>query len=54
MIRKQSTGPAFDQVSIRLTEAAHHNMNQKFCLLFKKTLIFDWLSMSILYAAFTY
>ena len=43
MIRKQSTDPAFDQVSIRLSEAAHHNMNQKYCLLFKKNfrLAFD-------------
>ena len=36
MIRKQSTDPASDQVSIRLSEAADHNMNQKYCLLFKK------------------
>ena len=30
MIRKQSLDPVFDQVNIRLLDAAHRNMNQKY------------------------
>ena len=30
MIRKQSTDPVFGQVSVRLSDAAHRNMNQKY------------------------
>ena len=53
MIRKQSTDPVFDQVYIRLSDAAHLNMNQQYAL-FKKTPISDVLLMLILYAAFTF
>ena len=44
MIRKQSTDPIFDQVSVTLWDDAHRNMNQKY-VFFKKTLISDGLSM---------
>ena len=30
MIKKQSTDPVFDQVSVCLLAAAHGNMNQKY------------------------
>ena len=34
MIRKQSTtNPGSDQVSVRLSDAAHRNMNQKYIFL---------------------
>ena len=49
MIRKQSTDPVFDQVSVCLSGAAHRNMNQKYIFL-KKTLISDGLSILISYA----
>ena len=41
MIRKQSVDPVFDQVSVRLSDAAHRNMNQKY-VFFKKTLGFRY------------
>ena len=44
MIRKQSTDPVFDQISVCLSGAAHRNMNQKICH-FLKALISDGLSM---------
>ena len=50
MIRKQSTDPVFDQVSVCLSDAAHRNTNQKYVFLLKKTLIFDGLSMLMSYA----
>ena len=53
MIRKQSTDPVFDQVSVSLLDTAHSNMKQKF-VFFKKALISDRLSMSIVYTAFTF
>ena len=52
--RKQSTDPVFDQVSIRLLDAAHCKMNQKHVFFFKKALFSDGLSMLILCAAFTF
>ena len=45
-VRKQSTDPVFDQVSVRLSDATHRNMNQKDVFL-KKTLISDGLVMLI-------
>ena len=45
MIRKQSLSPVFDQVSIRLSDAAHRNMNQKYVFFFflkKKQTNFRW------------
>ena len=53
MIRKQSTDPVFDEVSVRTLDAAHRNMNQKY-VFFKKTLISNGLSMLISYAAFIF
>ena len=53
MIRKQSTDPVFGQVSVRLSDAAHRNMNQKYAF-FKKNAIFQWASMLMSYAAFTF
>ena len=44
MIRKQSTDPVFDQISVCLSGAAHRNMNQKICH-FLKALISDGISM---------
>ena len=43
----------FDQVSVRLSDAAHRNMNQKY-VFFKKTRISDGLAMLISYATFTF
>ena len=40
MIRKQSTDPIFDQVSVRLLDATHLNMNQKY--VFLKNTNFRW------------
>ena len=54
MIRKQSTDPVFGQVSVRLSDAAHRDMNQKYGFFKKKTLISDGLSMLMSYAAFTF
>ena len=55
MIRKQSTDPVFDPVSVRLSDAVHRNMNQKYVVFFlKKTLIFNGLWMFISYAVFTF
>ena len=57
MIRKQSTDPVFDQVSVRLLESAHRNINQKSVFWKEKkkkeTLNCDALSMLISYAALT-
>ena len=53
MIRKQSTDPVFDQISVRLSDTAHLIMKQKY-IFFKKTLIYDGLSMLLSYAAFTF
>ena len=53
MIKKQSTDPIFDQVSVTLWDDAHRNMNQKY-VFFKKTLISDGLSMLTSYVAFTF
>ena len=36
MIRKQSTDPVFGQVSVRLSDAAHRKMNQKYAFFKKK------------------
>ena len=41
--------PVLDQVSVRLSDATHRNMNQKY-VFFKKTLISDGLAMLILSA----
>ena len=30
IIRKQLTDPVFDQISVRLSDATHRNMNQKY------------------------
>ena len=50
---KKSSNPVFDQVSVRLSDAAHRNMNQKFAF-FLKALISDGFSMLIQCAAFTF
>ena len=42
MIRKQSTDPVFDPVSVRLSDAAHGNMNQKYVVFFLKNANFQW------------
>ena len=42
--KSKSTDPVFDQISVRLSDAAHRNMNQKICH-FLKALISDGLSM---------
>ena len=44
MIRKQLTDPVFDQVNVRLSDAAPRNMNQKY-IFFKKIVISDGYSM---------
>ena len=37
MIRKQSTYPVFDQIFLRLLDAAHCNMEPTICLFLKNT-----------------
>ena len=41
MIRKQSTDPVFEQVSVRLSDAAYRNMNQEY-VFFLKNANFPW------------
>ena len=53
MIKKQSTDPLFEQVSVRLLDATHHNINQKYFFP-KKTLISGGILMLISYTAFTF
>ena len=36
MIRKQSTDPVFDQVSLRLSDVIYRNLNQKYVFLKKQ------------------
>ena len=42
MIREQSTDPVFDQFSIRLSDAGHRNMNQKYVSFKEKNTDFRW------------
>ena len=54
MVRKQSADPVFDQVIVRLSDAANRNMNQKYVFFLKKTLISHGLSMLISLANFIF
>ena len=41
-MKKQSTDPVFDEVSVRLSDETYRNMNQKCCLIFLNNINFWW------------